>query len=556
MTQSQPTPSLRAGFGLLIGLIALFAVAKVVVYDSLDPDCFWHLKVAEQLQHDGIGPIVDHLSYESIQKPWTPYSWLAELGMKTTWDLGGFRAAVAVTAMAEGSIIILLAMCCRELQRTPAYLPAVLATGIGAFFILPYLSFRPVTFAFVILFAIAWLLLRDQRMGQSKLVWLSVPLTVLLTNIHLFSFFIPAMFTAMAMGELIWIVKPRPRDTGLGPVPEPSEDQTFLTTAPPSIHSPGSTDPDHLKARFSSGAPDVHPGLLSSTRSTGALSFRRYAILATLTLLACLATPMLPGLLHTIFFYSAQDQMVRGPVIAEMQSLFRGYPGMISAVICLAILGCIARRYRVIPTGQLICIVATGLLLMKLGRFAPIFALAVCPALAATLPGLSDRLLGKPAVLVLLAVVTLIGSARVALEFPRSTTSLSRWVNRHGPDTPGYPCDAADYIARNVSPTNGKLINEFSWGGYLAWRLGDKYQVLLDGRTQVYPAALWQATYLGSPVERQNFLGALHADAALVPAGKSWFRPTLIQLGWRSVYTDTDHRAEVLLPPDAVAHGE
>ena len=52
----------------------------------LDPDCFWHIRVAEQLEREGIHPIVDQLSFASIKDPWTPYSWLAELGMKWVWD--------------------------------------------------------------------------------------------------------------------------------------------------------------------------------------------------------------------------------------------------------------------------------------------------------------------------------------------------------------------------------------------------------------------------------------------------------------------------------------
>jgi hypothetical protein len=129
--------------------------------------------------------------------------------------------------------------------------------------------------------------------------------------------------------------------------------------------------------------------------------------------------------------------------------------------------------------------------------------------------------------------------------------SLARWVNRHGPDTPGYPCAAADFVDRSVPrasdhPT-GHLINEFSWGGFLAWRLEGKYQVLLDGRTQVYPQSLWQATYLGTDTDRRKFLAQIHADAALLPAGKSLFRPMLIRLGWTQVYKDD--RAEVLIPP-------
>jgi hypothetical protein len=56
------------------------AASKSILYDTLDPDCFWHLRVAEQLQRDGIRPLVDPMSFMSIKDPWTPYSWLAELG--------------------------------------------------------------------------------------------------------------------------------------------------------------------------------------------------------------------------------------------------------------------------------------------------------------------------------------------------------------------------------------------------------------------------------------------------------------------------------------------
>src|ERR1700710_1788715 len=89
----------RTGFALLIALIALFAAAKAVVYDTLDPDCFWHLRVGEQLLRDGVGPLTDSLSFASIREPWVPYSWLAEIGMVKIWGLGGFRAAVGFTAL-------------------------------------------------------------------------------------------------------------------------------------------------------------------------------------------------------------------------------------------------------------------------------------------------------------------------------------------------------------------------------------------------------------------------------------------------------------------------
>ncbi len=114
MQDSEPTRSAKPGFWLLIGLIALFAGAKPILFDTLDPDCFWHLRVAAQLHRDGIHPLVDGLSFASIKTPWTPYSWLAELGMKAIWDHGGYRAAIAVTAVMQSTIVILLATTCLE----------------------------------------------------------------------------------------------------------------------------------------------------------------------------------------------------------------------------------------------------------------------------------------------------------------------------------------------------------------------------------------------------------------------------------------------------------
>jgi hypothetical protein len=53
------TPDGSRTFACVLALLALAAAAKPVFFDSLDPDLFWHLRVAEQLLRDGVGPIVD-----------------------------------------------------------------------------------------------------------------------------------------------------------------------------------------------------------------------------------------------------------------------------------------------------------------------------------------------------------------------------------------------------------------------------------------------------------------------------------------------------------------
>src|SRR5665213_789534 len=101
------------GFALLVGLVVLVAAGKPILFDTLDPDCFWHLRVAEQLRADGIGPLVDRLSFASIQRPWTPYSWLAELSMDWIWKAGGWRAALVVQSLLQAAFIVFIALACR-----------------------------------------------------------------------------------------------------------------------------------------------------------------------------------------------------------------------------------------------------------------------------------------------------------------------------------------------------------------------------------------------------------------------------------------------------------
>src|SRR5207247_2640267 len=105
------------GFGLVLGLVLLAASAKAMLYDTLDPDAFWHLRVAEQIQREGIRPLVDEISFSSIRQPWTPYSWLAELTMKRIWDFAGLRGAVVTHALCTAAILTLVASMCLMARR-------------------------------------------------------------------------------------------------------------------------------------------------------------------------------------------------------------------------------------------------------------------------------------------------------------------------------------------------------------------------------------------------------------------------------------------------------
>jgi ABC-type antimicrobial peptide transport system permease subunit len=71
--------------------------------------------------------------------------------MQWTWARLGWRGAVAIAAILNAAAIVLIALCCLELAGKDRRLNAAIATAFGTCFALPFLSFRPVTFAVVLL---------------------------------------------------------------------------------------------------------------------------------------------------------------------------------------------------------------------------------------------------------------------------------------------------------------------------------------------------------------------------------------------------------------------
>jgi hypothetical protein len=527
------------GAFLLIALLAIAAGGKSILFDTLDPDCFWHLRVADQLVREGIHPLIDEISFASIKQPWTPYSWLGELGMKAIWDLGGIRAAVATEAVLVAAFFTFVALA--AIERSGKYFTSCVLTFLAMVLCLPYLSFRPVTMSLVLLSICWWLLMRDfriregeapsepltarrtERLGRKlalpnfRAVWWFVPIIVINTNIHFFAvrdqkkgdshLFLQKRW--LSPFSVWWIVP--------------------ITAINTNVHF------------FAAFAPFWVGCLL--------ISKRRYLWLFIATSLACLCTPMLPGVIATVVHYQFDDPMIRAGVIAEFAPFYHGALGMTLAAILLALLACAIRNRRIISRSEWIAFAVGCAMLVKLGRFAPIFAIVAIPLFAATAPALRDRVLGKPVIGTVLSLCVLLATIKVTLALPERSASPDQWINRHGPDVPGYPVEATEFVAKNITPGTHHLVNEFTWGGYLAWRLGDRYQVLMDGRTQLYAPDFWRSLYIDPPDRIREKFSTISADAAILPRENSRLESALVANGWRCAHRDT--RAAVFVPPGA-----
>jgi hypothetical protein len=401
--------------------------------------------------------------------------------MKRIWNLGGFRAAIATQSLMIAGIFVLIALAAAA--RGGSRIAVAITTFCAAYLSLPYLSFRPATAALT-LFAIAvWLIIRDRAHGErTRTIWLLVPLTMLMVNVHLFAVVVPLSIAALLAGAIC--------------------------------------------------------------ERRGAA---RYALLLALITAACCATPMLPGLIASMWHFQTGDAMVAGPGIAELRPFYSGPMGWLSAsLVALGYLACWKGRSRLRP-GDWFWLLGGTLLLFRMGRFSPLFVIIAAPIVAAAMPNMAGAILGKPAIRLALASLLCIGLARIITGFPAANASIDIWLNRNGPDTPGYPCGAAAFVQSNIHPTNGRILNDFTWGGYLDWRLGPTYQTLMDGRTQCFAPTFWRQTCMGSPIDLQHFLEPLSADAAIVPKDKGSLRAAVIAMKWKRVYTDD--RAEVFVPP-------
>jgi hypothetical protein len=341
------------------------------------------------------------------------------------------------------------------------------------------------------------LIVRDRSRGErTAAIWFCPLIAALVVNLHLYAVFIPMWFGVLltaALWERIAVAAPAERP-----------------------------EADRRVARCF---------WLAATSSIG-----------------CCMTPMLPGLITAGLHYTSHDPMVASGHIAEMRPFFHGTFGQIGAAIVVGAILVVLVRLPRFRAGERLLLALAVVLLTQWGRFAPLFAVMVAPLLAVAIGGLPDRALARRSLAVAMSAVLAIAVVRIVAAFPQEDQPLQAWLNRHGDDAPGYPSNAAAYVQANVSPNTGRLISEFSWGGYLEYELGDRYQVFLDGRTQLFTPAFWEATYLSGAVQREQFLKQVEADAAILPVKSSLFRHALVNNGWTSVWRD--ERSEVLLPPE------
>ena len=393
---------------------------------AMDEDIWWHMRTGRWILAHHAVPTRDMFSAHAAGQPWIAYSWLFDVLTTRLFDLGGYRAILALSTFA---MLAYTAWAAIFLRRFASVARAMVLAFAAYIAVMPLKSPRPWLFSVLFFAAELSLLWVARERNRPALLLPIVPLFALWANIHIQFVYGLALIGLFAL-ELS--------------VPQSLRDA--LSAEPP-------------------------PGLRSMW----------LWILLAASSLATLLNPYGWNLYRVVAQYATQTAPLT--YVQEMQAMpFRNVMNWIALLlVCSAIfaLGC-ARRKNLLLIGALAVSCYCGFRSQRDVWFPVTFAIL---SLGAALRSPSPAAPSQPRrtywiALPLTAAVTL-----CVLNFdPRfSATAMHEAVDKR------FPAKASAYIESHA--LHGPLFNPYGWGGYLIWRLPNM-PVSIDGRASLYEATL------------------------------------------------------------------
>ena len=159
---------------LAVVFVGLFALAARNVND---PDVWWHLKTGQYIAEHKSVPHTDPFSYTRAGEPWVAHEWLTDLLLYELDRTIGFGGLIVVFAVVLCAAFFLLYLRCG-----PNPYVAGVATLYAAWATMPVWGVRPQVLS--LLLTSLWLLILERSERNPRLLWWTLPLTLLWVNLH------------------------------------------------------------------------------------------------------------------------------------------------------------------------------------------------------------------------------------------------------------------------------------------------------------------------------------------------------------------------------------
>lgn len=434
-----------------LAVFACFAaLLAVTVRASVDADTFWHLRAGQWMLDHGRVIRFDVFSHSAAGRPWIDHSWLSQIGMALVHRALGF----AGLALATGVLVCIALYLVYSSDRSDTYLRLAI-TSLAAATTSIYWSARPHLLSLVFAAWFGRVLIDLRRHGTNRL-W-TLPLVMIAwANLH----------AGWAIGLLL-----------LG-----------ATLA-------GETA-EWALARL--GGPRDEPD---------APPLSRLAWLA-LTGLGCVAAVSINPYgfaLLTVPFRTVSIGVLQSYIQEWQSPNFHMASARWFIALWLVTFGAVGASRRRLGITDFVLFATFTVLALLAARNLPLFAIVAAPIAmlhsGAWLERIRSRQAAAPertgapvssalAAVLLLVVIAAAGSiAAPSLTPAASEAAIARTM----------PAGAAAWV--RAHGTGGRLFNSYNFGGFLSWKLGDRWPVFVDGRTDLYDEALFNeyiGTYMAS----------------------------------------------------------
>lgn len=466
--------------------VAAFAVLAAVFLVALaprfDPDFWWHLKDGQYIASHHSVPSRDFMSFAYAGHPWTDLEWLPELIMYELYRLAGLRGPVVFYGciIALTFALVYWDMVQRRIQRFLALAVLICAAVASTGSWGPRIQMLTLLF----LASYALVLHRFELTRDRRLLVIFPVLMLVWANSH----------GGFALGL------------------------AFLTLA---------LVGECLNRRFQ------HIGSLSR----GDLQFLGGSCVVTVAV--TLVNPNgARELLYPLTFLAPNPFT---NLIQESASPnFHVFIFMVFGAMQLTLIAALYFGRHAVNWTHLLLILSMTYLALEQGRNVAVWCVLISPLVALYLQQAMQRVYiekrwagGIKSVINVAFVVLVIGACVRAGAIILDSSSISGFVNR------SFPGRAVSYMQVHRLPAH--VLAEYTWGGYVLWRVFPRYQVYMDSRADtVYSATIlddYETMFQAGPSWRTE-LDHYHVNNVLVPPQAPLAEVLAHDSEWKLTYHD------------------
>jgi hypothetical protein len=389
-----------------------------------DPDVWWHLRTGQLIAQSHAFVRTDPFSFTRQGQPWINHEWLSDLLLYGIYSALGWGGLIVLFGAITSLTLMLVFL------RSPGkpYF-AGLALVLGAYAAAPGWGVRPHTISQLL--ASIFLVVLERSEDRRRLLWWTIPLTLLWVNLHAEYALGIALLALFLVGEAL--------DAAIGV----------------------------------RDWPKMRPRL------------RNLAI----ALAACIAVvPINPnGFRMFSYPFETLRSGAMQKYIAEWASPdFHEVKYWPFAALLLGILFLLSVSSRRIRARDLLLLVVLAAGALRSVRHISAFVLVAVPILSGLAQSWWHESLRKPNAVSRrygrrLAVNAIVLAAFMVFAIVRVRSVVS---HQSAIEAENFPAGAATYLASRHPP--GPIFNHYNFGGYFIWRLYPQYRVFIDGRADLY----------------------------------------------------------------------